>query len=93
MTTPAEEAVMRAVRSLLGNAAEVSVEEFPSGAVSILLRQGGRMAVIDGLPSGAEWGFSVDSAEGAGFAGHDQIAASLDEALISVGALLSGPSD
>lgn len=84
---------MRAVRSLLGDAAEVSVEEFPSGAVSILIRHDGGVAVIDGLPSGTEWGFSVDSAEWAGFTGHDQIAASLDEALISVGALLSGSGE
>lgn len=53
---------------------------FPSGAVSIVIRERAHTAVIDGGADG-EWGVSIDPSDDTAMAGHDSVTTSLAEAL------------
>lgn len=66
--------------TLLAEFGEVDAEitEHASGALSITVRAGDRVAVIDGTTSG-QWGLSISPEDSSGFAGHDDVADSLDE--------------
>ncbi|MCD0483633.1 hypothetical protein LO771_14825 [Streptacidiphilus sp. ASG 303] len=69
------------IRSVFGDALQrVDVIEFPAGNLSITLGAGTHTATIDGHPDSG-WGLSVDPGEDEGFSGHEETAATLEEAL------------
>jgi hypothetical protein len=77
------------IASVMGDDVEVSIERYPSGAVSIELRFHGHFGVIEGLASGDQWGVSVDFPDDHGFLGHDNVYSSSEEAVRNAWALLS----
>jgi hypothetical protein len=79
------------IASVVGGV-DAEVETLGSGAVTITLRRSGRTVAIDGSADGREWGVSVVRAGDNPFVGHDNAAASLDEALALARDLLTVPS-
>lgn len=69
----------RKAKELFGPDAELSVTEFPSGSVNLLIRWSGHFAVLEEL--NGEWGVSVDIPSGEEFTGHRAVFDSLDQAL------------
>ncbi|WP_326599323.1 hypothetical protein [Streptomyces sp. NBC_01803] len=82
MTTD-DQTVQDAVRRVLGEGAHAHITRFPGGNLSITVTSRGHTATIDGHP-GTGWGWSVDPGEDEGFSGHEQMAETLDGALLSV---------
>lgn len=75
-----EREVTHKVRALFGpRTSPSSFTEFPSGAISLLLRWPGHFAVIQGKDE--DWGLSIDIPEGQAYTGPDQTFTSLDDAL------------
>jgi len=66
------------IELLRSDGVEVLVNYFPSGAISIELRSNGHFVVVDGVPSGAQWGVSCDVKDREGFAGHERVLDSLE---------------
>lgn len=77
-----ESQIHKTIESILGDSKTAEVTTFGSGAVAIVVRSGVHSAVIDGHED--EWGVSIDPLEDQAFVGHDQVAASLEEALVIV---------
>jgi hypothetical protein len=78
-----ESQINKTIGTILGDSKTAEVTLLPSGAVSIIVRSGIHAAVIDGR-EGHEWGVSIDPTEDHAFVGHDQAAASLEDALLIV---------
>ncbi|WP_405674866.1 glyoxalase/bleomycin resistance/dioxygenase family protein [Streptomyces sp. NBC_01511] len=77
-----------AIRHAFGDTAHAKVTAYPAGNVSITLTRGEHTATIQGHPENG-WGWSVDPADDAGFTGHDNTTATLNEALAGVRAALN----
>ncbi|MGW2837324.1 VOC family protein [Streptomyces sp. NPDC001493] len=76
-----------AIRHAFGDAAHADITTLPAGNLAITLTKGDHAATIDGHDDSG-WGWTVDPADDDGFTGHENIAASLDEALTAVRAAL-----
>ncbi|WP_405495548.1 hypothetical protein [Nocardia sp. NBC_00511] len=84
-----ERDVTHKVRALFGpRTALSSFTEFPSGAISLLLRWPGHFAVIQGKDN--DWGLSIDIPEGETYTGPDRTFTCLDDALRAAHAMKVG---
>ncbi|MEU9304089.1 hypothetical protein [Streptomyces sp. NPDC048269] len=81
--TTTEQIARDAVRRILGDTAHADVTTFPGGNLSISVHSGDHTATIDGDDSSG-WGWTVDPGTDDGFTGHEDVAETLDDALIGV---------
>ncbi|MFD5211549.1 VOC family protein [Streptomyces anulatus] len=84
--TTAQEA-QTAIHHAFGDTAHTDIKTLPAGNLAITITKGDHAATIDGHDSSG-WGWTVDPADDDGFTGHENIAATLDEALTSIRAAL-----
>ncbi|GAA3766946.1 hypothetical protein [Salinactinospora qingdaonensis] len=70
MDAPAPQDIHASIDAAFGSEVERDVNSFSSGAVSVTIRDQGRVALIDG-PSDGEWGVSIDPDDTTATADHD----------------------
>ncbi|MET9706820.1 glyoxalase/bleomycin resistance/dioxygenase family protein [Streptomyces griseus] len=87
--TTAQEA-RAAIHHAFGDTARTDIKTLPAGNLAITINKGNHAATIDGHDSSG-WGWTVNPAQDDGFTGHENVAATLDEALTSVRAALIRP--
>lgn len=81
MTSVSRQDVEQAIDDTFGAGTPRTVTVYSSGAVSIVIRAGERVIVIDGAATHTEWGISVDPEDEGAFSGHPVTVTSLADAL------------
>ncbi|MEV7723579.1 hypothetical protein AB0P15_02450 [Streptomyces sp. NPDC087917] len=81
--TTSEQTARETVRRVLGDTAHADVTTFPGGNLSIGVHRGEHTATIDG-DDASGWGWTVDPGTDDGFTGHEDVAETLEAALLGV---------